>query len=189
MFSAALAVFLIGAVVFFWCLAQIKSPTERKEDKPSLRMAPTESNPMVVSGSGQLLAREGLAAPPKTESQIAPPHGASLMTSAMEGDMSVIYSVFEEKFSELNKRLNQVENIRRASTDGGAVPSGNLGPLADRIANLEDSIAQIKLALSSKTPAENGVNDKEARVLMEKMNGLQKLIESLSIDESAEKNS
>ncbi|MCB4757363.1 MAG: hypothetical protein LHV69_10115 [Elusimicrobia bacterium] len=190
LFSAALIVFIIGAIVFFWCLAQIKSPVERREEKPVLRHTPLDNNPTVVSGSGsQLLMRDGLSATPKTEAQVAPAtHGANTLPSAMEGDMSVIYSVFEEKFSELNKRLNQVESIRRSVSDGSAAPAGNLSPLVDRISSLENSISQIKTALSTKTPAESGVNDKEIKILMEKMSGLQKLIESLSLDDSSDKN-
>ncbi len=173
-FVVALLVFLTGAGVLVWAIGQLRMAGVRPRQSGGGRDA---ANPaMVVSGMGGPLPEPSLVS-----SASKPAAG----THPMENDAAVMYSVLEERFAELSKRIAQVETTPAASraTDKSAtaLPAANLDPLMKRLAEVEEEINKIKLFIAdSPAPPEKGTQDLTA--ISQKVATLQKILEGFTAD-------
>jgi len=125
-FAAGLVIFLAGACVFIWCLAQ-------------LRTAP--------AGHRRMPAPPAAYAPPMEALRPMAP----APVAAGGNDTAVMYGVIEERFSEMSRRLASIEKGGGGNGDGAG-----LSPVLKRLEEMEAELAKIKLFIADAPPAANG---------------------------------
>lgn len=148
-FLATALVLLLQIYVLVWCAWQLRSP----------QVPPPPKN---ISS----------APPPVFSAPAAAPPPSSTIT-----DVSVIYSVLEERFNEFSRRIQSLEGQRGSDAA--------LEPVARKMQEIEGEITRLRNFIAQ-TPAPSA-GGQDMSVLTEKVAVLQKMIESLGVEPEAPK--
>jgi hypothetical protein len=163
-FAAALVTLGIGLFIFLWAASQLRAGAA----PPRPRTVP-----------GPLPPRE-TAPSPEPDLPARPAFASAAVRNAAQDDTALMYGVLEEKFSELAKRISSLESHKSAA----APSSVGFDALMKRMDEVESEIIKIKTLIAQTPPPDPGGN---TAVLADKVNTLQKMLESLTMETEAPK--
>ncbi len=172
LFLAALVVLLTGLGVLAWCLRGLFRRSGAPRDLRPLRAAENAPAP-----APQAPASGGLPHP------VAPTPSAA---PSVENDAAVLYSVLEERFTELSRRIASLEGGKTVAKTADANAAVNLSPLLKRLEEMQEEINKIKIFLAN-LPAPSSQGAADLAALSAKVDGLQKVLEHLALEPEVSK--
>ncbi|MBI4396489.1 MAG: hypothetical protein HY548_05300 [Elusimicrobia bacterium] len=174
--------------MFLWCSVKLWLPGQPKTE-------PRWSDPEEVPIRGipapfsihEIQGAQNVVIPPPDAPAPSPRASSS---ASIENDVTVMYSVLEERFAELSRRIAAIEGSRTGDADAPPKDGPDLSPganaLLKRLEEMEGEISKLKLYIADITsPIEKGSNDLAA--ISQKVDGIQKIIESLTAETEVSK--
>jgi hypothetical protein len=167
LFLAALIVFLISLGVFvrisiaLWALLKGRKSLFREE---SWRPIPSSAEIPEDFPAASSTSDAGMAPVPPSASR------------SLETEPMIMFSVMEEKVSELSRRISSLET-QRPSTP--AVSTISLDPLIKRLKGIEDDLDNLKRYISQMNVSQNKPSE-NFTAISERVDGLQRILESLT---------
>ncbi len=165
-FFAALLVLIIGLIILFWCLNQLRRAAGYP---PKPRYAGARA---MAAPQQEIYPQSAFASPRAAEPPPAPAPYAN--------ETSVMYSMMEERMSDLVRRISSLEDKRPAAGDSSAL----LQPMMKRLEDLEKEIEKLRASVAQAAPA---ARTGDLTVLNEKISTMQRMMESLAIEPEAPK--
>jgi len=178
-FLFALLFFIVGMVVLLWCLTIFISLSKDSKSTAISQYGNPQAIPQETSSSPEIPAPA-----PILSQKTAPGPTTSPAQPANETDAAVIYSMLEERFIELTKRLNKMES-RAASAPQAqkGAPATDLSPLLKKLQEMEAEINNVKAVLAEKpSTVSDGGGSGDFTALTQKVNNLQKILEAVSTE-------
>jgi hypothetical protein len=171
LFMAAFLIFLATLAVPVYCIRAYKNGQRADNNIPPEDFMVDPSEPFNEP------ARPGVIEPSAFQTARAPEPRPG--PAAFENETSVMYSMMEERFGELAKRIASLETFGGKPAAGAAAAPPDA--LLKRLATLEEEIRQLKSTLAG-APGPQDRNFPDLSKLTAKVDMLQRILEDLTTE-------